>query len=151
MRARAAILLTANQPAFRHFDQQPGTQMQKVHAGGRNLADATAALAYLERLYPTSIGETCFIDNTATEARASCAGEVAPPSDLSTEEEKAPFFAPTFALPSGQVHQARPYVSPDTKEWVIANATPTPAREGAKRLDRAFRGDDRELPPRRHR
>ena len=67
-RARSVILLTANQPAFRHFDEQPGAQLQKVGAGGRNLADVTAALASLEHLYPTSIGETCFIDSTGTEA-----------------------------------------------------------------------------------
>src|SRR5215210_6332428 len=64
MRARSAILLTANQPAFRHFDEEPGSQAEKVRAGGRELSDVTTALAYLERLYPTSIGETCFIDHT---------------------------------------------------------------------------------------
>ena len=50
-------------------------------------------------------------------------GEIAKPGDLSTVEEQAGFFAPTFALNFGQVHQTRPYVSPDTKEWVVANAT----------------------------
>jgi diguanylate cyclase (GGDEF)-like protein len=132
-RARSVILLTANQPAFRHFDEQPGPQLHKVRAGGRNLADVTAALAYLEHLYPTSIGETCFIDSSGTEAARVVRGRRAPLSDLSTEEEKAPFFAPTFALPTGSVYQAAPYVSPDTKEWVIANATPTPSKDGVKR------------------
>ncbi len=132
-RARSAILLTANQPAFRHFDEQPGTQAEKVRSNGRNLADVTAALAYLEQLYPTSIGETCFIDHTGAEAARVVRGRVAPAGDLSTQEETAPFFAPTFGLPIGEVHQARPYVSPDTKEWVIANATPTPSIDGVKR------------------
>ena len=132
-RARSVILLTANQPAFRHFDEQPGSQPQKVHAGGRNLADVTAALAYLEHLYPTSIGETCFIDSNGNEAARVVRGQKAPASELSTQEESSPFFAPTFALPIGAVYQAAPYVSPDTKEWVIANATPTPSRDGVKR------------------
>ena len=155
LRARSAILLTANQPAFRHFDEQPGPLARKVRSGGRELADVTTALAYLERLYPTSIGETCFIDHTGAEAVRVVRGRVAPAGDLSTQEETAPFFAPTFALPIGEVHQARPYVSPDTKEWVVANATPTPSTDGVKRsivhfevtvesFRRAAAGDDDE-------
>jgi diguanylate cyclase (GGDEF)-like protein len=132
-RARAVILLTANQPAFRHFDEQPGTRLEKLRAHGRELDDATAALAYLERLYPTSIGEACFIDWTGAEAARVVRGEVAPIDDLSTEEEAAPFFAPALAVGEGNVYQAAPYVSPDTKEWVIANATPTPSADGRVR------------------
>src|SRR5919201_566264 len=37
-----------------------------------------------------------------------------------------PFFAPAFALRPGQVFQPQPYVSPDTHDWVIGNATPIP-------------------------
>src|SRR6185312_8907670 len=60
-------------------------------------------------------------------------GKVARAADLSTEEEQAPFFAPTFALDVGQTHQTKPYVSPDTNEWVVANATLIPQPEGRKR------------------
>jgi hypothetical protein len=60
-------------------------------------------------------------------------GDIAKPADLSTTEEETPFFAPTFALGFGRVHQTAPYVSPDTKEWVIANATLIPQRDGRKR------------------
>ena len=60
-------------------------------------------------------------------------GEIAKPKDLSTVEEQSVFFAPTFALDFGQVHQTRPYVSPDTKEWVVANATLIPQADGQKR------------------
>jgi diguanylate cyclase (GGDEF)-like protein len=52
---------------------------------------------------------------------------------LSTQEERTVFFAPTFALKFGQVHQTRPYVSPDTKEWVVANATLIPQADRRKR------------------
>jgi diguanylate cyclase (GGDEF)-like protein len=133
LRARSVILLTANQPAFRHIDEAAGTRDQKVRAGGRDLADATAALRELERLYPSSIGEACFIDASGSEAARVVRGRVARPAELSTQEAKAPFFAPTLALRQGQVHQARPYVSPDTREWVVANATPTPSRDGVTR------------------
>jgi hypothetical protein len=45
----------------------------------------------------------------------------------------APFFAPAFALDFGQIHQTRPYVSPDTDEWLVANATLIPQADGRKR------------------
>src|SRR3712207_3071017 len=60
-------------------------------------------------------------------------GERATLADLSPDESGAAFFAPTFALDHGQVYQARPYVSPDTKEWVISNSTLMPTSDGAKR------------------
>jgi diguanylate cyclase (GGDEF)-like protein len=132
-RARSVILLTANEPAFRHFDDEPGGLARKVRARGRNITDATAALRYLERLYPTSIGEACFIDAGGSEAARVVRGRVARPHELSTQEAKAPFFAPALALEPGEVHQARPYVSPDTKEWVVANATPIPSLDGVAR------------------
>jgi diguanylate cyclase (GGDEF)-like protein len=131
-RARSAILLTANQPGFRGFDEQPGPRIRKVREGGRNIADATATMAYLERLYPESIGEICFIDRTGSEAARVVRGKVAGPDDLSTEEGKTPFFAPSFALGRGEVHLAKPYVSPDTDEWVVANTTVTPSADGRK-------------------
>jgi diguanylate cyclase (GGDEF)-like protein len=47
-------------------------------------------------------------------------------SDLSPDESRNPFFRPTFALRAGEVYQAKPYISPDTREWVISNSTPVP-------------------------
>jgi diguanylate cyclase (GGDEF)-like protein len=132
-RARSIILLTANSPAFASVLAEPGTRAEKVRRNGRGLREVTHHLRYLERLYPASIGEACFIDADGEEFARVVRGEVAPPADLSTEEEQAPFFAPTFALDFGQTHQTRPYVSPDTKEWVVANATPIPQRDGRKR------------------
>ena len=32
--------------------------------------------------------------------------------------------------PKGHVHQAAPYVSPDTQEWVISNSTPLVTASG---------------------
>jgi diguanylate cyclase (GGDEF)-like protein len=132
-RARSIVLLTANSPAFADVLAAPGTRAQKVRRQGRELADVTHQLTYLERLYPSSIGEVCFIDAGGEELARVVRGEVAAPAELSTEEKRTPFFAPTFALRFGQTHQARPYVSPDTGEWVIANATLIPQRDGRKR------------------
>ena len=132
-RARSVVLLTANSPAFANVLAEPGTRADKVRRQGRDIAEVTHSLGYLERLYPSSIGEACFINADGEEFARVVRGDVAPANTLSTVEEQAPFFAPTFALDFGQTYQARPYVSPDTKEWVVANATLIPQPDRRKR------------------
>ena len=131
-RARSIDLLTAHDPAFRHFYALPGSQMAKARAGGPVLGEVNQALGYLERLFPDSIGEACFIDRAGPENARMVRGVRATPKNLSPDESGAPFFGPTFALRQGQVYQARPYVSPDTKEWVISNSTLMPTADGSK-------------------
>jgi diguanylate cyclase (GGDEF)-like protein len=132
-RARAIVLLTANSPAFANVLAEPGSREAKVRRQSRSLHEVTHNLAYLEKLYPKSIGEACFIDADGEEFARVVRGAVASSADLSTEEEQAPFFAPTFALRAGETHQTSPYVSPDTKEWVVANATQIPQPDRVKR------------------
>ena len=132
-RAREINLLVAQNPAFRAFDEQPGSHNHKVRAGGDHLEAANEALAYLERLYPGQIGEACFIDAGGAETARVVHGERAHVNDLSPDESVNPFFAPTFALPPGVVHQAKPYISPDTREWVISNSTAVPSADGKVR------------------
>ena len=132
-RARSIILLTANSPAFANVLGEPGTRRQKVARQGRSLREVTDSLGYLEKLYPAAIGEACFIDAEGEEFARVVRGDIARAADLSTEEEQAPFFAPAFALDFGQIHQTRPYVSPDTGEWAVANATLIPQADGRKR------------------
>jgi len=131
-RARSIDLLTANNPAFQDFYQQPGSRAAKIRANGPVLDKANQALGYLEELFPDSIGEACFIDRAGPEIARMVRGIRATPKDLSPDESGAPFFAPTFALAHKQVYQARPYVSPDTKEWVISNSTLMPTTDGSK-------------------
>jgi diguanylate cyclase (GGDEF)-like protein len=126
-RARSINLITAHNPSFRDFYSKPGARAAKVKAHGPSIRGAEAALDYLERLYPARIGEACFIDRSGAENARYVRGVRAEFKDLSLNENENPFFAPTFALPVGQVYQAKPYVSPDTKEWVISNSTPVPA------------------------
>jgi diguanylate cyclase (GGDEF)-like protein len=133
LRARSVVLLTANSPAFANVLAEPGARAEKVRRQGRNIAEVTQHLRYLEQLYPSSIGEACFIDARGEELARVVRGKVAAAADLSTTEEQTSFFGPTFGLRFGQVHQAEPYVSPDTKEWVVANATLIPQPDGRKR------------------
>jgi diguanylate cyclase (GGDEF)-like protein len=131
-RARSIDLLTASNPAFRHFYRTPGDRAAKIRAGGPVVDEANEALGYLEELFPDSIGEACFIDRAGPEVVRMVRGERATLAELSPDESGAPFFAPTFALPHKEVYQARPYVSPDTKEWVISNSTLMPTTDGSK-------------------
>jgi diguanylate cyclase (GGDEF)-like protein len=132
-RAQSIDLLTAHNPAFRRVYEPPGGRAAKVRAGGPVVGQVNQALVYLERLFPTSIGEACFIDRDGPENARVVHGVVAAPKDLSPDESQNPFFAPTFALEQGQVYQARPYVSPDTHQWVISNSTLMPTSDGSKR------------------
>ncbi len=124
--ARANVLVTAQNPAFTQFYALPGSRADKVVSGAAPVEWTNEALAYLERLYPDRIGEACFIDASGAENARVVRGVRATADDLSLTETETPFFAPTFALPAGQVYQTAPYVSPDTNEWVIANATRVP-------------------------
>ena len=133
-RARSIILISAQNPAFRSVYRSSGSRLPGVPARGRTFGEVNAPLAYLEQLYPNSIGEACFIDSRGPELARVVKGERALVADLSPDESGNPFFAPTFRLHAGQVFQAEPYVSPDTREWVISNSTPVaglPARSRA--------------------
>jgi diguanylate cyclase (GGDEF)-like protein len=131
-RAGSIILLTAHSSEFRQFYAERGDRNQRVRRGGRTLDAVNGSLGYLERLYPDRIGEACFIDASGAENARTVRGERATYADLSPDEAKQPFFAPSFALNPDQVYQAKPYVSPDTDEWVIANATPVVMPDGSK-------------------
>ena len=125
-RARSINLITAHNPSFREFYARPGSRIAKVRARGPAIRGAENGLAYVEKLYPASIGEVCFIDRNGPENARFVNRGRAKIADLSPDESANPFFAPTFALHEGQVFQAKPYVSPDTHEWVISNSTPLP-------------------------
>jgi diguanylate cyclase (GGDEF)-like protein len=129
-RARSSVLITSQNPEFAEFYEARGSRVAKVDAQIEELRRATRALAYLESLYPNSIGEACFIDRGGAENARVVRGQVAPIGDLSPDESGNPFFAPTFALDVGHVYQAEPYISPDTNEWVISNSTVVPTADG---------------------
>ena len=126
-RAQSLTQVMGANPAFSEFYELPGPRMAKVRARGPVIRQSERALSFLEKLYPDSIGEACFIDRLGPENARAVKGRVETLSRLSPDETGAPFFKPSFALEPGEVHQARPYLSPDTHEWVVSNTTPVRA------------------------
>ncbi len=134
-RARSVILVSAQNPAFRDFYRAPGGRETKIAGGGPLIDDVTAALSYLETLYPGEVlGEVCFIDQSGAENARVVGPHVAGLTELSTDEAENPFFAPTLAMIPGEVFQAAPYVSPDTHHWVISNSTPMQTNDGRQAI-----------------
>ncbi len=131
-RATSIVLLTAHGSEFRRFYAEPGDRDRRVRQGGPTLDAVNDSLAYLAQLYPDRIGEACFIDASGAENARTVRGERAAYADLSPDEDEQPFFVPAFAAAPNQVHQTKPYLSPDTGEWVIANATPVVLADGSK-------------------
>ena len=123
-RARSLTQILAKNPTFVEFYEAPGRRMDKVRAEIPAVRGANEALAHLETLFPGSIGEACFIDQGGAENARAVKGSIEPLKNLSLDETGASFFGPTFRMQPGEVYQARPYVSPDTHEWVISNSSP---------------------------
>jgi len=114
---RSEDLIAANNQVLRRWYTEPGKRAE--FSGPVN-----GTLVQLHSLYPDLIDEACFIDRKGPEQARMVKGQIAETADLSPDESAAPFFAPTFALSAGKVHQHGPYVSADSKRWVISNSTP---------------------------
>ena len=126
VRSQAIVRLLAQNPSFPALFASLGEESP-------NLDPVNDALAYVEQLYPRQIGEACFIASNGRELARVTRGVRATLSELSPNELGNTFVSDTFALGFGQVLQARPYRSPDTGEWVIANSTLMPSADGVKR------------------
>ena len=123
-RSRALTQILAKNPSFTDFYESPGRRQDKIRAQIQAVRSANEALAHLETLFPGSIGEACFIDAGGEENARAVKGRIEPIENLSLDETGASFFAPTFQMRAGEVYQSRPYLSPDTNEWVISNSSP---------------------------
>ncbi|HYP49177.1 MAG TPA: HD domain-containing phosphohydrolase [Thermoleophilaceae bacterium] len=128
--ARSLTLITANNPAYQDFYAERGSRAAKVEANGATIRKAQDGLAYLNQLFPGSIGKASFIDRDGHENARAIDGRIAPQAELTADEKRASYFRPTFELSPGEVHQARPYLSPETGEWVISNSTPVQGIDG---------------------
>ena len=125
-RSRTIDLLLAHDSAITQLgpDALPGVRRQDAWRR------ANTAMAYLETLYSGGVSEACLIAADGHELARVVRGVPAARNDLSADESQNPFFAPTLALEPGEVYQAAPYRSPDTREWVVSNSTPMVSRNG---------------------
>jgi diguanylate cyclase (GGDEF)-like protein len=96
------------------------------HGGDRHRSERV--LRYLERLYPHAVGEACVINRQGHELARMVGPRPARASELSKNERFNFFFAESFALPRGHVLESHPYISGDTRQWVIAIASLVPDR-----------------------
>jgi methyl-accepting chemotaxis protein len=111
------LLVASQNDGLRQWYRSPARR-----AGLRPSVDAS--LVGLHTLYPDLIDEACFIDARGPEQARQVRGVAAKVAELSPDESGNPFFTPTLALEVGQVHQHRPYLSPDSLSWVVSNSTP---------------------------
>jgi diguanylate cyclase (GGDEF)-like protein len=125
-RSRTITLIMAHTDALREFYEQPGGRRQKLARGQELLAEADDALGYVGTLFPSTIRELSFVDRGGAVNASMLDGVSVPRTGLSRDVRTLPFFRPTFALDPGHVLQSRPYRSPGSGDWVIANATPVP-------------------------
>ena len=114
---RTELLVASNNPVLRQWFEQPG-QTNALRG------EMNRALLQLSTLNPDLIDEACFIAASGLELGREVNGVTAPVSELSPDESTNQFFGATFPLAGGQVHQNVPYVSTDSKRWVISNSTP---------------------------
>jgi diguanylate cyclase (GGDEF)-like protein len=129
-RSETVNLLLARDPSFEQLYSGPGGRLvvgqnqgqAQTQVQTQALAQITDLLRYLQRLYPGRISEACLIDRGGAELARVVGGQTALFGLLSPDESQNAFFAPTLKLRPGRVLQARPYLSPDTAQWVISNS-----------------------------
>src|SRR4249920_2174277 len=125
-RQRALILVSAGSPVWREVFTAPGSLDRTIAADGPPIRDIDIALRSIRAANGGSVVEACFIAPNGQEVARLYRGEAAPSTSLAADERANPFVRPTLGLPTGQVYQVPPYISPDSHQWVIAAATPVP-------------------------
>lgn len=79
-----------------------------------------------------NVDEMCLIANNGQELMRIVFNDIAPDSDLSSDESGAPFYAPSFKKKHRQIHIEPPYLSADSERWVVAYTTPIVLKDGNK-------------------
>lgn len=119
-KAKRALVNAAQDRAFEGYFHAHDKGAR--HSAKQRIEEVT--LATQRRFH---VEEMCLIDPTGTEITRIVGDEIAPDSDLSTEEAQAAFFKPGFAEQPRRVYVTNPYMSPDADKWVLAYVTPVMA------------------------
>ena len=123
--ADAALLLHEDSAFARYFASRSPGAREDLTA----LSEVNKKLKILHAMF--AIDEACLIDISGVELARVTDGKLATATDLSPDESKQAFFAPTVRLHEGQVYRSPvPYLSEDTGKWALAHATPIVGRDG---------------------
>ena len=123
-RARALLRLSAASPVWRDAVDASGSLQATIAADGPPIRRVHAALAGLRAGYGLRLaGVADAIDSGGREFASEQRGGALPITRLAGGEQDAPFFRPSMSLPVGAVYQTKPYISPDTHQWVISSST----------------------------
>lgn len=111
------LLIASKNTAFTMYFLDPNRR-------GYWVSEQERTLKHLRGIYPDIIDEACYIEASGREVSRIVLDRVTPHEELSSNEERASFFARSFEMGEGEVFQGRPTLSEDTKRWVTPNATP---------------------------
>ncbi|MEO5349706.1 MAG: cache domain-containing protein [Magnetococcus sp. YQC-3] len=103
-------------------------QFSAAQVALRHQMEAWANLLYKQ--FP--IGEICLIDQTGQEHMRAVRGKVEDTHFFSSTEADSPFFVPSFLIKEGEVYVSKPYMSPDSRYWVVAYTAPVVMANGEK-------------------
>ena len=81
-------------------------------------------LGALNELAGHGRGEVSVLDRSGALLAQVVGDRVTPADRLGADQRDRPFYADAATLPAGSVHQHRPYVSAQTRTWVISTSTP---------------------------
>lgn len=137
--AAEELVLTLQSPLFVEYFELPETKAGNVYEDDvlqftdkqNEIKSDLEQLIYLFQI-KFDVDETCVIDSSGQEHARLVLSRVAYDEDLSSEEEFAPFFEPSFEKNLDEVHYQFPYVSPDTERWVFAYTSPVVLGDGQK-------------------
>jgi len=137
--AAEELVLTLQSPLFVEYFELPETKAGNVYEDGvlqftdkqNEIKSDLEQLIYLFQI-KFDVDETCVIDSSGQEHARLVLSRVAYDEDLSSEEEFAPFFEPSFEKNLDEVYDQFPYVSPDTTRWVFAYTSPVVLGDGQK-------------------
>ncbi len=138
-KASSELLFALNYPVFKEY-----FSLKETQAGNRYDADGVVQFTPAQRSLKAKIddwtlfvqskfpvAETCLIDMTGQEHSRITFGKIAPDDDFSSEENTAPFFAPTAKLKKDGVHIEYPYMSADAHQWVFSYTSPVVLDNGS--------------------
>ena len=139
-KASSDLIFALQYPPFKEYFSLPETRTGNIYNSEGVLQFTPAQrelkteldewIDFFQSRFP--VEETCLIDTVGQEHTRLVSREIAFDEDLSSEEETAPFFEPSFQLQQGEVHVQYPYMSPDVLKWVFSYTSPVVLDDGSK-------------------